>query len=74
MGSFFDVMGERNLITLNDAWICSNFSTTCSIVGRIAGFSSVIASTRSFMNSKPVYFYNFSLTSRKAEAMSVIPS
>jgi len=54
-GSLRDVMGERSLATVKVSLIRANLEMTFSIVGRFDGSIAVIASTRSFMNPKPLY-------------------
>ena len=74
MGSFLDIIGERNLTVLNKLRILSNFSMTSSIVGRLSGFSSVIASMSSLINSKPLYFYTIQSAHEERKISQVLPS
>jgi hypothetical protein len=73
IGSFLDIMGERNLTVLNELRISSNFSITSSIVGRFVGFSFVIASISSLMNSKPLYFYTIPSAREERKTSVVLP-
>ncbi len=73
VGSFLDIMGERNLTILNEPRISLNFSIISSIVGRFAGFSSVMASISSLMNSKPLYFYTIPSPREERKTGQVLP-
>jgi hypothetical protein len=73
VGSFLDIMGERNLTVLNELQISLNFSITSSIVGRFDGFSSVIASISPLMNSKPLYFYTIPSVRKERKTSQVLP-
>ena len=66
-GSFFSEMRLRNLVLPKELRMFSNLSRTSSIVGRFSGLSSVIASTKSCINSKPLHFCNILSVSQGGE-------
>jgi hypothetical protein len=73
-GSFFSEMRLRNLMLFKELRMWSNLSITSSIVGRFSGLSSVIASTSSCINSKPLHFCNVLSVSRIGEGSLALPS
>ena len=56
LGMCLDTKNERSLHLVRALRMPEKISTTSSIEGRFAGLTCVIQSTRSCINSKPLYF------------------